>query len=60
MVNNATLVLPAPVGAQTNMFSGVLNAASNTLLWITFRALMLPKGFLAQVDKLSILTKLEV
>ena len=29
IVSNAMFVLPAPVGAQTNKFSGVLKAASN-------------------------------
>jgi len=34
MVNMATLVLPAPVGAQINMFSLVRYAVSKTTLWI--------------------------
>lgn len=37
MVNVATLVFPAPVGAHTNMFSFELNAWSNTALCSVFK-----------------------
>jgi len=33
-------VLPAPVGAQINIFSGDLKAVSNTLVYILFNSLI--------------------
>ncbi len=37
MVSIATFVLPAPVGAQSNMLESSLNAVGNTLDWILFK-----------------------
>ncbi len=37
MVSRATLVLPAPVGAHSSMFSAVFRAVSQTRLWMRFR-----------------------
>jgi hypothetical protein len=40
MHNMATFVLPAPVGAQTSMFSLLYRAQSDTRLWTRFRLVM--------------------
>ena len=40
MVSTATFVFPAPVGAQSNMFSGDNNAVSYTLDWTLFKLFM--------------------
>ena len=36
----ATLVLPAPVGAQMSMFSPLNSAESHTALWMRFSEVM--------------------
>ena len=43
MASSATLVLPAPVGAHTNMFSFDLKADLNTSDWMRFSCFSLGK-----------------
>lgn len=52
MVNNATLVLPAPVGAHSNRFSSVLSAVLLSRLWILFKVSYPSKAGWAYLGKL--------